>query len=224
MKTGLRAALSSVVGLVILGVALFLSAGTLNYWQAWVFIAVFAFGTIISSRYLARTAPAALQRRKRGGPRAETRMVQKFIVTAALLGGLTMMAFSAIDHRFRWSSVPTAVSLVGVVAIAAGLGMMTLVIVQNHYAAATVTVETGQKVATHGLYRFVRHPMYAANVIMMVGVPLALGSYWGLFLLIPVILALVFRILDEETLLTQELAGYREYTQRVRYRLIPYVW
>jgi protein-S-isoprenylcysteine O-methyltransferase Ste14 len=99
-----------------------------------------------------------------------------------------------------------------------------LVVIQNGYAAATVTVETGQTVVSGGVYTFVRHPMYVGNMIMMVGVPLALGSYWGLVFVVPGVVALVFRILDEEKLLTHELAGYREYTQRVRYRLVPYVW
>jgi protein-S-isoprenylcysteine O-methyltransferase Ste14 len=99
-----------------------------------------------------------------------------------------------------------------------------LVIQQNNYAAATVRVEADQKLASRGLYKLVRHPMYAGNLILMVGIPLALGSYWGLLLIIPSLLVLVFRILDEEKLLSQELAGYREYTRRVRYRLVPYVW
>jgi protein-S-isoprenylcysteine O-methyltransferase Ste14 len=99
-----------------------------------------------------------------------------------------------------------------------------LVIIQNAYAAATVTVEKGQKVASGGVYKFVRHPMYVGTLIMMVGIPLALGSYWGLLFVIPGVLVLVFRILDEEKLLTQELPGYREYAQRVRYRLVPNVW
>ena len=99
-----------------------------------------------------------------------------------------------------------------------------LVIIQNSYAAATVTVEAGQTLVSGGLYKFVRHPMYVGDVIMMVGMPLALGSYWGLLFVIPGVLVLVFRILDEEKLLTQELTGYREYAQRVRYRLVPNVW
>jgi protein-S-isoprenylcysteine O-methyltransferase Ste14 len=134
------------------------------------------------------------------------------------------MAFSAFDHRMGWSTVPVWVCLLGDVLIAAGLSIAMLVIVENSYAAATVTVETGQKVASGGLYRFVRHPMYVGNVIMMLGIPLALGSYWGLLFVVPGIAVLVFRILDEEKMLTEELAGYREYAQRVRYRLLPAVW
>ncbi|OSC36403.1 methyltransferase family protein [Mycobacterium decipiens] len=224
MRTGSRATVSTVAGLVVLGLILFVPAGTLNYWQAWVFITVATLATIIPSIYLARTDPAALRRRMRGGPRAEARTVQKFIIVGAFLGLFAMLVLSALDHRLGWSSVPAGVSLLGDVLIAAGIGMAMLVVVQNSYAAATVTVETGQKVATTGLYSWVRHPMYAANVIMMLGIPLALGSYWGLLLVPAALLVLVFRILDEEQLLSQELDGYPQYMQRVRYRLVPHVW
>jgi protein-S-isoprenylcysteine O-methyltransferase Ste14 len=150
--------------------------------------------------------------------------VQKFIIIGAFLGLFAMMALSAFDHRYGWSSVPTPVVLIGNVLIVAGLCIGMLVVVQNSYAAATVRVEAGQKLASRGLYKLVRHPMYAGNMILMVGIPLALGSYWGLLLLIPGLLVIAFRIFDEEKLLTQDLAGYREYAQRVRYRLLPYVW
>jgi protein-S-isoprenylcysteine O-methyltransferase Ste14 len=203
---------------------LFLPADTLNYWQAWVFIATLMVATIFPAIYIARTNPAALQRRMHGGPRAEARTLQKIIITGALLGLFAMLAFSAFDHRVGWSSVPAWVCLLGDVLVAAGLGIAMLVVIQNGYAAATVTVETGQKVVSGGLYKFVRHPMYVGNVIMMVGVPLALGSYWGLLFVLPGVVVLIFRILDEEKMLTQDLAGYHEYAQRVRYRLMPYVW
>lgn len=99
-----------------------------------------------------------------------------------------------------------------------------LVTIQNSYAAATVRVEADQKLVSSGLYRLVRHPMYTGNVIMMVGIPLALGSYWGLGLVIPGLIVLALRIRDEERLLQEELDGYREYTQKVRYRLVPCMW
>ena len=223
-KTGIRITASSVFGLATFALILFLPAGTLDYWQAWVFATVFTAATIVPTIYLAKTNPAALQRRMRAGPRAETRTAQKIIATGALLGLFGMMAFSAFDHRMGWSTVPVWLCVLGDVLVAAGLGIAMLVVIQNGYAAATVTVETGQKVVSGGVYKFVRHPMYVGNVIMMLGIPLALGSYWGLLLLIPGMLVLVFRILDEEKMLTQELAGYREYAQRVRYRLVPNVW
>jgi protein-S-isoprenylcysteine O-methyltransferase Ste14 len=224
MKTGIKAFASSPFGIVVLGLLLFVPAGTLNYWQAWVFIAVFVAATIVPTIYLARTNPAALQRRMRAGPLAETRTAQKFIIIGAILGMFAMMAFSAYDHRMGWSTVPVWVCLLGDVLVAAGLGIAMLVVSQNSYAAATVTVETGQQVVAGGVYKFVRHPMYVGNVIMMLGIPLALGSYWGLFFVLPGVVVLVLRILDEEKLLTQELGGYREYKQRVQYRLVPYVW
>ncbi len=100
-----------------------------------------------------------------------------------------------------------------------------LVVIQNGYAAANVTVEAEQKVVSTGLYGRVRHPMYTGNVILMIGVPLALGSYWGLVFVIPALLALALRIRDEEEMLhATNSAGYRDYTQRVHYRLLPYVW
>jgi protein-S-isoprenylcysteine O-methyltransferase Ste14 len=180
--------------------------------------------TTLPAIYIGRTNPAALQRRMHGGPQAETRPIQKIVILGAFLGVFAMMAFSAFDHRMGWSSVPAWISLLGDVLVAAGLGITMLVVIQNGYAAATVTVETGQTVASGGAYKFVRHPMYVGFVIMIVGMPLALGSYWGLFFVIPSVLALVLRILDEEKLLTKELAGYDEYAQRVRYRLMPNVW
>jgi protein-S-isoprenylcysteine O-methyltransferase Ste14 len=224
MNTGIRLTASSVFGTVATGLILFWPAGTLHYWQGWLFISVFTAATIVPTIYLARTNPAALQRRMRAGPRAEARAAQKIIITGSFVDLFVMMAFSAFDHRMGWSTVPVWVCLLGDVLVVAGLGIAMLVITENSYAAATVTVETGQKVASGGLYKFVRHPMYVGNVIMMLGIPLALGSYWGLLFVIPGVAVLVFRILDEEKLLTHELPGYREYTQRVRYRLVPTVW
>jgi protein-S-isoprenylcysteine O-methyltransferase Ste14 len=224
MKTAIRLTASSVFGLIAFGFILFGPAGTFHYWQAWLFIVVFTLASTVPAIYLARTNPAALQRRMRAGPRAETRAAQKFIITGAFLSLLAMMAFSAFDHRMGWSTVPPWVSVLGDALVTAGLGLAMLVIIQNSYAGATVTVEAGQQVASGGVYKLVRHPMYVGNVIMMVGMPLALGSYWGLLFVVPGVAVLVFRILDEEKLLIHDLPGYREYAQHVRYRLVPNVW
>jgi protein-S-isoprenylcysteine O-methyltransferase Ste14 len=224
VRTALRATAYGLIGLVAFGVLLFVPAGTLNYWQAWVFLIVFAGSTWIPALYLLRKNPAALERRMRAGPGAETRTVQKIIIVVAFGSAAGMIVLSVLDHRLGWSHVPPAVSLVGDVLVAVGLGVAMLVTVQNSYAAANINVEKGQTVVSTGLYRFVRHPMYVGTLIMMVGIPLALGSYWGLAVVVPGLSALVIRILDEEKLLNRELTGYREYTQEVRYRLVPYVW
>lgn len=208
----------------VFGLMLFLTAFTFNYWQAWVFLAVYAISAWLPSIYLMRTNPVALQRRMRGGPAAETRTVQKFVMSGVWISLAATLVVSALDHRFKWSAVPTAICLVGDVLVAAGLGVVMLVVIQNSYAAATVRVEEGQKLTSTGLYGLVRHPMYTGNVIMMVGIPLALGSYWGLVFVVPGLLVLASRIRDEEKLLQKELAGYQEYTQKVRYRLVPSMW
>jgi protein-S-isoprenylcysteine O-methyltransferase Ste14 len=224
MKTAAKGLLSATLGLVAFGAMLFLPAGTFHYWQAWAFLAVFALSTWIPSVYLMRTNPEALERRMRVGPSAEARPLQRILITVVFISFPAMFVVSALDHRFGWSSVPAAVSLAGDVLVAIGLGLSMLVIVQNSYAAANVTVEAGQQLVSTGLYGLVRHPMYTGNVVLMLGIPLALGSYWGLLLFIPGLVVLVLRIRDEEDLLTHELSGYRDYTQRVHYRLLPYVW
>jgi protein-S-isoprenylcysteine O-methyltransferase Ste14 len=214
----------TLVELVVFGLVLFLPAGTFNYWQGWVFLVVVAVSASAPSVYLLRANPAALQRRMRGGPTAEARLAQKVVIAGLYLSLAAMVVVSALDHRFGWSPVPTAICLVGDVLVAVGLGVVALVIIQNSYAAATVQVEAGQTVVSTGLYGLVRHPMYTGNVIMMAGIPLALGSYWGLVFVVPGLIVLASRISDEEKLLQQDLDGYREYSQKVRHRLVPAIW
>jgi protein-S-isoprenylcysteine O-methyltransferase Ste14 len=213
-----------VVEFVVFGSMLFFPAGTFNYWQAWVFLAVVGVAAWIPAVYLLRMNPAALEARMRGGPTAETRVAQRVIIAGLYASLAAMVVVSALDHRFGWSAVPTAICVVGDVLVAIGLGVVAMVIIQNSYAAATVQVQAGQKVVSTGLYGLVRHPMYTGNVIMMVGIPLALGSYWGLVFVVPGLIVLASRIRDEEKLLQKELDGYLEYTQKVRYRLLPSMW
>jgi protein-S-isoprenylcysteine O-methyltransferase Ste14 len=224
VRTIPRMLVSGLAELVVVGLMLFLPVGTFNYWQAWVFLAVFALSVWIPGIYVLRTNPAALQQRTRAGPTAENRMVQKVVIASWYLSLAATFVVSALDHRFGWSPVPTTIWLVGDVLVAVGLGVTMLVVIQNSYAAATVRVQAGQKLVSTGLYGLVRHPMYAGNVIMMVGIPLALGSYWGLVFVAPGLIVLAVRIRDEEKLLQEELDGYRQYTQKVRYRLVPYAW
>jgi protein-S-isoprenylcysteine O-methyltransferase Ste14 len=159
MKIAGQAAATSVLGLLGLGVILFVPAGTLNYWQAWVFIAVFTVGTQGPGIYLLVKNPAALQRRMHAGPTAETRLAQKLAVTGLFATAIGAMVISALDYRWVWSAVPLWVVVAGDVLVAVGLTMSQVVVIQNSYAAANVTVEEGQELATTGLYGVVRHPM-----------------------------------------------------------------
>ena len=224
MKTIPKLWIFGLFELVVFGSMLFFPAGTFNYWQAWVFLVVVFVSAWIPAIYLLRTNPVALERRMRGGPAAETRIAQKVVIAGLYLSLAAMVVVSVLDHRFGWSPVPTAICLVGDVLVAVGLGVVALVIIQNSYAAATVQVQAGQTVVSTGLYGMVRHPMYTGNVIMLIGIPLALGSFWGLVCVAPGLIVLGLRIRDEEKLLQQELTGYREYTQTVRYRLVPRMW
>jgi protein-S-isoprenylcysteine O-methyltransferase Ste14 len=224
MKIALQTLASAVFGVAFFVVLLFWPAGTLNYWQAWVFIAVFIVATLVPSVYLAVKDPAALRRRMKAGPTAETRALQKLVITGTIVAVVAVLVVSALDHRFGWSHVPTPVVVLGNILVAVGLGLAQLVVVQNSYAAATITVEADQKVVSTGVYGLVRHPMYVGTLIMMVGTPLALDSYWGLLATILAVPILALRIDDEEKMLRQELDGYDEYTQKVHYRLVPGVW
>jgi protein-S-isoprenylcysteine O-methyltransferase Ste14 len=224
VKLWVQTIASSLFGLVFFGLLLFGPAGTFDYWQAWVFIAVFMVMSVGPAIYWGLRKPEVLRRRMRSGPLAETRPVQKVATVGLVVTVLAVSVVSALDHRFGWSHVPVAVVVLGNSLVVVGLGLAMTVVNQNEFAAATITVEAQQPVISTGLYSVVRHPMYAFASLMILGTPLALGSYWGLLTVIPAVAVFVFRTLDEEKALHAELAGYDEYTEKVRYRLLPYVW
>ncbi|WP_395310465.1 isoprenylcysteine carboxylmethyltransferase family protein [Mycobacterium sp. AMU20-3851] len=224
MKLVIKFIASTLAGLVFFGAVLFIPAGTVHYWQGWAYLVVFMITTLGPSVYLAVTDPATLQRRLHAGPTAETRPTQRLVAVGYTVASGACLIVSALDHRFGWSTVPTAVTIAGLVLVAVGLSAAQVVILQNRYAAANITVEADQPLVSTGLYAWVRHPMYSAVTVMMIGTPPALGSWWGLLVLIPMLAVLAVRILDEEALLTDRLPGYREYRTRVRHRLVPYLW
>jgi protein-S-isoprenylcysteine O-methyltransferase Ste14 len=224
VKLWIQAIAASLSGLVFFGVFLFGPAGTFRYWEAWVFIAVFAVMSTGPTVYWGMRKPEVLRRRMRSGPMAETRPAQKVATVGIVATVIAVCVVSALDHRLGWSQVPIPIVVVGNILVAAGLGMALMVVNQNEYAAATITVEAQQPVISTGLYGIVRHPMYAFASLMIVGMPLALDSYWGLVTVAPAVAVLAYRIIDEEKALHAELAGYDEYTEKVRYRLVPYVW
>jgi protein-S-isoprenylcysteine O-methyltransferase Ste14 len=215
---------SFLIGVVILGLLLFLPAWTLNYWQAWVFIVVFTTSVNAIGVYLSLNDPELLERRKQVGPVAEQTVAQKIIISIAFLSLIVLFIFSGFDHRFGWSSMPPYVSWIGDMLVALGLFINVLVFKENRYGASTVQVFEGQKVISTGPYALVRHPMYSGVLVMVVGIPMALGSWWGLLILVLTLPILIWRILDEEKLLKQDLPGYKEYAQKVRYRLVPNLW
>jgi protein-S-isoprenylcysteine O-methyltransferase Ste14 len=212
------------IGVIVLGILLFLPAGTFNYWQAWVFIVVFLLSANAIGVFLSLKDPALLERRKQVGPKAEQSLIQKIIMAIALISLIGLLAFSALDHRFGWSVMPLFVPIVGEVLIVLGLIINYFVFRENTFGASNITTEAAQKVVTSGPYAYLRHPMYAGVLVLLSGVPLALGSFWGLLVLVVAIPGLIVRILDEEKLLKKELPGYSEYIQKVKYRLVPLIW
>jgi protein-S-isoprenylcysteine O-methyltransferase Ste14 len=213
-----------VVGFATLGLLLFLPAGTLDYWQAWVLTAVFVLGSIAIGIYLSIHDPELLERRKQAGPQAETRPAQKLIISVLILAIVAALILSALDHRLGWSSIPAPLSLFGDVLVGTGLYITFLVLKENSFSAANIKVFKDQKVISTGPYAIVRHPMYSGTLLFTLALPLALGSWWGF---VPILLAIpmfVWRIHDEEKLLNAELPGYSDYARRQRYRLIPRVW
>jgi protein-S-isoprenylcysteine O-methyltransferase Ste14 len=219
-----RAVRSTILGAMVMAALLFLSAGTLNYWQGWVFFALFFVASSATGVYLAIYNPVLLERRMSVGPTAEKETSQKLITLFAFLGFIALLVFPALDYRFKWSPVPPYVSVAGDVLVALGFLLTFIVILQNDYAASTIQVAEGQKVVSTGLYAYVRHPMYAGVLPMLIGIPLALGSWWGLFGLVLIVPTLIWRLIDEEKFLHKNLPGYTEYANKVKYRLIPFVY
>lgn len=211
-------------GTLALGVVLFLPARTLNYWQAWVFILVFMTSVSFIGVYLSIKDPVLLERRKNVGPGAEQNPVQRLIMSVALLSILVLLVYCSLDHRFGWSPVSAWVSLAGDGLVALGLWINLVVFKENSFGGSTVQTFDTQQVISTGPYALVRHPMYLGVLIMMLGVPFALGAWRGLAVFAVLIPGLVWRILDEEKLLNEELPGYVGYAEKVRFRLVPYLW
>ena len=205
----------------VVGILLFLPAGTLNYWEAWVFIAVFFACNLALTAYLVFKDPKLLERRMKVGPAAERTMTQKIIALLAFVFFAATAVVPALDHRFGWSDVPASVVVLGNLLIIVSYFGYYRVVRENTYAAAAIQVEEGQKVISTGPYAIVRHPMYSAALIMSLGIVLALGSWVGLLSLVPGIPVVVWRLLDEERFLRKDLPGYAEYMRVVRWRLIP---
>jgi protein-S-isoprenylcysteine O-methyltransferase Ste14 len=213
-----------VIGAVMLGILLFLPAWTFNYWQAWVFILVFCCASNAIGIYLSLKDPALLERRKKIGPANETSPAQKIILWITLVAVLAMIVFPALDHRFGWSPAPAFVSVIGNLLIVISFWMFYVVFKENSFGGSTIEVVDGQKVITTGPYTLVRHPMYSGVLVMVAGVPLALGSWLGLLVVALALPGLIWRILDEERVLRKDLRGYTEYLEKVKYRLVPYLW
>src|ERR1700686_3762241 len=203
---------------------LFIPPWTLDYWQAWMFLAVYFAASAAITLYLMKKDPQLLARRTSGGPAAEKLPAQRIIMSLTSLGFIGLLVIPALDRRFGWSHMPPWVALAGDVLVGLGFLGVFFVFRENSFTSATIELAPDQKVISTGPYTLVRHPMYAAALVMLLGIPIALGSWWGILVVAAMLPALIWRLFEEEKFLARNLAGYVEYQNRVRYRLIPKVW
>lgn len=198
-------------------------AAKAGFWQAKVFVVVWVVG-MLSILFYWLTHPAILRRRMRNGFSGEPDVKQRIIVSALVVCILALFAVSVVDLLHGWSRVPVVVVVIGDALVVLGLALLNVVFRVNEFAAATIQVESGQTVASTGPYALIRHPMYSAGLLMFLGAPVSLGSWWGLLLFPPVTALIIARLKNEERYLANHLPGYRDYCAKVTHRLIPGVW
>lgn len=221
MKLLISALLKFALGVILVGILVFLPAWTINYPNGWLFMGILFIPMFIVGIVLFFKSPFLLEKRLNNKEKQKTQQGVVKLSGLMFLGGFIV---SSLDFRFGWSKVPVWVVIVAVGLFLIGYVMYAFVLKQNAYLSRTIKVEANQKVISTGLYGVVRHPMYLATLLMFLPMPLILGSFYGLiaFTLYPVII--VIRLLNEEKVLCSELDGYKEYQDKVRYRLIPFIW
>ena len=206
---------------IVLLLLILIPAGTLIYWQVYLYITIIVVPMIFVLFYFLKNDPLLLERRTKAKEKEKEQVIIQIVFSFIFLSGFVIPGF---DKRFGWSDVPIYIVIIADIVILLGYLLIFFVFKQNSYASRIVEVEKNQKVISTGLYGFVRHPMYIGVIIMYVPTPIALGSYWGLIPMTTIPIALVFRIINEEKVLSKDLPGYKDYCQKTRYRLIPYVW
>jgi len=209
---------------IVLSALLFVPANSLDFPRGWAFLAVYFLPQTFMAGYFLRTDPRFLESRMRMGPRAETRMRQKFVMALVITLSFLSIMIAGFDHRFGWSHVSLLVSIAGYAGMLIGLGIQIRVFVENRFASATIETAPDQTLIATGPYAFVRHPMYSGALLTDCCIPLALGSWWAFLPVIAKIPVIVLRLLDEEEFLRVKLSGYASYCQKVRRRLMPALW
>jgi protein-S-isoprenylcysteine O-methyltransferase Ste14 len=207
-----------------MGLLFFLPAGTLNYWQAWVYLIIFGISSLLITLFLMKKDVDLLKRRVNAGAAAEKERNQKIIQIFAQIIFIGIMILPGFDHRFGWSQVPVYLVITGDVFAALGFFIVFLVFKENSFTSAIIEIAENQKVISTGPYKIVRHPMYSGALLLLLFTPFALGSFWAFPFVILMIVIIIYRLLDEEKFLSKNLDGYKSYSQRTPDRLIPWIW
>ncbi len=209
---------------VVLWLALFVPAWTLNYWQAWTFWVIFVVSITTISIYFIKKDLNLIASRLKVGPASEQQGSQKITQAIITVFFVLLLLVPSLDHHFQWSTVPSYLSVAGNVFVAVGLLIIFLVFKENTYTSVLVEVNETQKVVSTGPYSVVRHPMYSGALLILLFAPIALGSFWGVLVFPPILIAIAVRLREEEKFLIKNLQGYNDYIQKVRFRLIPLLW
>lgn len=216
------ASVSVIVFILVLACLIFGLTGTMDFWQGWMFLAVFCIPTCVITIYLMINDPVLLERRIKSKETRPQQILGQSIAGFLFLFGL--LGVSALDNRFAWSGIPLILTIISEVLILTGFIIVFFVFRYNSYTSKVITVMSNQKVITNGPYSVVRHPMYLGAILIILFTPLSLNSWWGMIAAIFLCVIVVFRTLDEEKLLNAELEGYKEYCHKTKYRIIPYIW
>jgi protein-S-isoprenylcysteine O-methyltransferase Ste14 len=223
-KVRRRAAVGLAQLVIVIGLFLFAPAGTARFAEGWVFLGLFFAASLAITVYLAKKDPALLERRTQAGPVAEKERSQKIIQAFASVTFVSTIVIPALDHRLGWSRVSLSAVIAGDTLVALGFLVVFFVFRENTYTSAVIEVAPEQRVIETGPYAVIRHPMYVGALVLVAGIPPALGSLVGLVTLLPFAAILVWRLLDEERFLAGTLVGYAAYREKTRYRLVPHVW
>ncbi|MBQ8184317.1 MAG: isoprenylcysteine carboxylmethyltransferase family protein [Lachnospiraceae bacterium] len=220
-KLMIQALVKYMLGLVMVQILLFVPAGTLNYWNGWLFIGLLFVPMLFLGIILFVKAPDLLEKRLNTKEKEGSQRQVIGLSALMFLGGFIV---SALDYRVGWTEMPVAVVIVAAVILLLSYGLYAEVMRENAYLSRTVEVQENQQIIDTGLYGIVRHPMYLASTLLFLSIPLVLGSIVGflIFLIYPVLM--VKRIQNEEEVLEKGLKGYSEYKKKVRYRLLPFIW
>ena len=221
MKLAAEALIKFTCGLLLVGLLLFLPAGTLSYTYGWLFIGLLFVPMLIAGFIMLAKSPEFLKKRLDA---KEKQSAQKGVLAFSGLMFIAGFVVAGLDYRFGWSAMPTWVTVAAAALFLVAYGLYGEVMRENAYLSRTVKVEQGQTVVDTGLYGIVRHPMYSVTILLFLMIPLILGSWYALIALAFYPAIIIVRLLDEEALLTRELPGYEAYKQKVKYRLIPFVW
>ena len=221
IKLLLSAIIKFSFGIIFVGLLLFLPAGTFNYFNAWLFMSLLFIPMFILGIFLFIKSPELLEKRLNAKEKEKT---QKGVVGFSAILFLASFLIAGFDYRFDWSEIPMWCVILASVILLVSYGMYAEVMRENIYLSRTIEVQENQKVIDTGLYGIIRHPMYAVTIWLFLAIPIVLGSWWALLCMAPYPFLIAIRILNEEKVLENNLSGYKEYKEKVKYRLVPFIW